>query len=72
MRPSPSPDPVAHDAGEAARLDVTTRLLRLAGGNASFATQMREMLWCEYRAAGAPLGHTEDAMMLWWGERLSD
>jgi hypothetical protein len=64
---APSPDVVA-----ASRLALAPRILRLADGDPAFAAQIREMMWGEYCAVGAPLGRTEEGMMVWWGERLDD
>ena len=66
------PAPPAPEAVLASRLAVTSRILRLADGDAAFAAQIRGMLWAEYGAVGAPLGLTEDGMMVWWGERMDD
>lgn len=62
-----SPDVVAES-----RRAIAPRILRLADGDLAFATQIRTMMWGEYCAAGAPFGHSEDGMMVWWGERLED
>lgn len=63
--PVPAPETV-----ESSRLDLTPRILRLAGGDKAFADQIREMMWGEYCGAGAPFGHSEEGMMVWWSEEL--
>jgi hypothetical protein len=58
------------DAVETSRLDLVPRILRLADGDPAFAAQIRHMMWSEYCGSGAPLGRSEDGMMIWWSERL--
>lgn len=41
------------------------RLLQVAGGDPDFAAKLCEMLWHEYRAAGCPLGVSEEGMFRW-------
>ena len=62
---APSPD-VAH----ASRIALAPRILRLADGDPVFAAQIREMMWGEYGEAGAPLGRSEEGMMVWWEGQL--
>lgn len=65
--PTFSPETIA-----TSRLDLTLRILQLADGDKAFAAQIREMMWGEYCDAGAPLGHSEDGMMVWWHEEMGD
>lgn len=58
------------DTVAASRLDLTPRILRLADGDPAFAAHIRGMMWDEYRRAGAPLGHSEEGMTVWWSEHL--
>ncbi len=62
---APSPESV-----DASRLSLAPRILRLADGDLAFAAQIREMMWGEYCDAGAPLGRSEEGMMVWWVEEL--
>ena len=69
--PAYSASPSLEAAAESRRI-IASRILRLADGDLAFAAQIRAMMWGEYCAAGAPFGHSEDGMMVWWGERLED
>lgn len=53
--------PAKDTSGKEGRL----RVLQVAGGDPAFAAKLREMLWHEYRAAGCPLGTSEEAMFRW-------
>jgi hypothetical protein len=55
---------------EGSRLSLTPRILQLADGDKEVAAQIREAMWGEYRHAGAPLGHSEEGMMVWWHDEL--
>jgi hypothetical protein len=55
---------------EASRLDLTPRILRIADGDPAFAAHIRSMMWGEYCDSGAPLGRSEEGMMVWWNEQL--
>ena len=57
-------------AVEVSRLDLTPRILRMADGDPAVAAQIRDMMWGEYCSSGAPLGHSEEGMMVWWSELL--
>ena len=54
------------------RLRLTTRILRLAGGDMALAAHIRGMLWADYCDAGAPLGVSEDGMYVWWDDELAE
>ncbi len=44
---------------------VRLRFLRIAGGNAELARQLRGVAWQEYCAADRPFGASEEGMLLW-------
>jgi len=66
-----NPSALSPEAADASRLHLASHILRLADGDPAFAARIREMMWGEYRAAGAPLGLSEEGMFVWWGEELS-
>lgn len=72
MSPLASYPMLSPDAVEVSRLELAARVLRLADGDKAFADQIREMMWGEYCSAGAPLGHSEEGMMVWWNRELSE
>ena len=51
---------------------ILPSVLRAAGGDPALAAQIRSMMWGEYRNAGAPRGHSEAGMMVWWDEQLAE
>ena len=59
------------DAIAASLARVAPQVLRLADGDPAFAAQIRSMMWGEYRDAGAPMGHSESGMMVWWDEQMA-
>ncbi len=61
----------AAPATASSRVHLTTRMLRLTGGDPARTAQMRAMMWSEYCDAGAPLGRSEDGMFAWWDQELS-
>jgi hypothetical protein len=69
----PASYPTLHpETVEGSRLDLTPRILQLADGDKAFAAQIREMMWGEYCREGAPFGHSEEGMMVWWHEELGE
>ncbi len=57
---------------ESSRVRMISRILRLTDGEPAYTAQIRTMLWSEYCDAGAPLGRTEEGMLVWWDRRMSD
>ncbi|MEM1042695.1 MAG: hypothetical protein AAGI91_08710 [Bacteroidota bacterium] len=59
-------------AAESSRVRMTSRILRLTDGEPAYTAQIRTMLWTEYCDAGAPLGRSEEGMLVWWDRRMTD
>lgn len=57
---------------ESSRVRMTSRILRLTDGEPAYTAQIHSMLWSEYCEAGAPLGRSEEGMLVWWDRRMSD
>lgn len=56
---------------KASSIEGRLRLLQVAGGDPDFAAKLCEMLWHEYRAAGCPLGVSEEDMFRWLMQKES-
>ncbi len=63
---------VAPAVAESSRVRMTSRILHLTDGEPAYTAQIRSMMWSEYCDAGAPLGRSEEGMLVWWDRKLND